>query len=72
MAAYGQNGSCRLEVEEAEEPERREAAWQSYGGAVVSRLVGNLEWLEGHISVLCIYSTLVTEEGSWSRAALAR
>ena len=52
MAAHGQNGTCRLEVEEAEEPERHEAAWQSYGGAVVSRLVGNLEWLESHKSVL--------------------
>ena len=37
MASPGQNGTRRLEVE-TEEHERREAAWQSYGGEVVSRL----------------------------------
>ena len=36
MLSHGQNGTRRLE--EAEEHERREAAWQSYGGEVVSRL----------------------------------
>ena len=38
MNTHGQNGTRRLEVEEAEEHERREAAWQSYGGEVMSRL----------------------------------
>ena len=39
VASHGENGTRRLEVEETEEHERREAAWQSYGGEVVSRLV---------------------------------
>ena len=36
MAKYLNSSECRPEIEEAEEHERREAAWQIYSGEVLS------------------------------------